>query len=245
MRLSLDLPVSSLSLAFSSGPGFYDHTHFFRVLQGYLVQFGITYNHDLTKNLHAIPDDPQKDPKIPFDVGIISFAGSGPNSRTSQLFIAYEPHKGLGVELWETPVGRVIEGMEHVRAFYSYGDMPPWGRGPVQGKIHSGREYIEENFPLTDSFETCQVERLRNGKDAKANDAAVAENHYQQQDKDTQKLSSNLRQAEISSRESHASDVGILGVITIPLAQGIGCVLLLIVVVKLLVPSRKATTKSS
>jgi len=28
--------------------------------------------------------------------------------------------------LWETPLGKVVEGMENVKKFYSYGDMPPW-----------------------------------------------------------------------------------------------------------------------
>jgi len=58
-------------------------------------------------------------------------------------------------------VSRVIQGMEHVKAFYSYGDMPPYGKGPVQQKIRSlGRSYITDNFPLTDHFETCHVQRL-------------------------------------------------------------------------------------
>lgn len=50
--------------------------------------------------------------------------------------------------------------MEHVRKFYGgYGDMPPWGKGPVQYKIHSeGRAYIEEHFPHLDRFLRCQVE---------------------------------------------------------------------------------------
>jgi hypothetical protein len=61
----------------------------------------------------------------------------------------------------ETPIGEVIEGMEHVEQFYSYGDMPPWGKGPVQGKIHGHPSYITENFPKTDRFLTCKVERLR------------------------------------------------------------------------------------
>ena len=58
---------------------------------------------------------------------IIAHAGSGPNSRTSQLFISLREDGGsFGRELWETPIGEVVEGMENVRAFYSgYGDMPP------------------------------------------------------------------------------------------------------------------------
>jgi cyclophilin family peptidyl-prolyl cis-trans isomerase len=47
--------------------------------------------------------------------------GSGPNSRDSQMFISYGANPGLGKELWETPFGEVIEGMEHVENFYSYG----------------------------------------------------------------------------------------------------------------------------
>lgn len=60
----------------------------------------------------------------------------------------------------ETPIGEVIEGMEHAEEFYSYGDMPPWGEGPVQQKIHGHPEYIEENFPKTAKFVHCKVERL-------------------------------------------------------------------------------------
>ena len=50
--------------------------------------------------------------------------------------------------------------MENAEQFYSYGDMPPWGKGPVQGKIHGHPEYIEENFPNLDKFVHCKVERL-------------------------------------------------------------------------------------
>jgi hypothetical protein len=63
----------------------------------------------------------------------------------------------------ETPIGEVIEGMENVDNLYSYGDMPPWGKGPEQGKIHNP-SYITENFPKTDKFRTCKVERLRETK---------------------------------------------------------------------------------
>ena len=49
-----------------------------------------------------------------------------------------------------------------VDQFYSYGDMPPWGKGPVQGKIHAnGAHYIEQEFPKTDRFTTCTVERIQ------------------------------------------------------------------------------------
>jgi hypothetical protein len=96
------------------------------------------------------------------------FKGSGPNSRSSQIFIAYGPNEGLGRQVWETPVGRVVSGMEHAVKFYSYGEMPPRGNGPLQSKIYEGHDYIDTEFPLTDSFETCTVQRSQQGIDKAA-----------------------------------------------------------------------------
>lgn len=104
------------------------------------------------------------------------FIGSGPNSRTSQLFISYGDIEALGKELWETPFGEVIEGMEHVEELYSYGDMPPWGKGPVQQKIRNDPNYIPNEFPLLDKFETCTVEIHKPTKAPKETEAAAAVN---------------------------------------------------------------------
>lgn len=119
---------------------FYDGSHFFRVVPGFLTQFGISYTDDSALQAFArqqIKDDPKKtDPEIPFEPGIISFAGSGPNSRTSQLFISYGSSKSLGTQPWETPIGKVTEGMEStVTKFHTNGDIPPFGKGP-------SREYL-------------------------------------------------------------------------------------------------------
>lgn len=149
--------------------GYYDFTHFFRTVPHFLVQFGISYTPRETLKKFAdstIEDDPQLTPRIEFDEGTISYAGSGKNSRNSQLFISYGKIQSLGTQLWETPIGTVIEGMEHVRDFYGgYGDMPPWGKGPEQQKIRNrGKKYMKDNFPLIDSFLSCQVERIIESK---------------------------------------------------------------------------------
>lgn len=87
-----------------------------------------------------IPDDKQLDPPIPFDEGIISFAGSGPNSRTSHLFIAYGPVESFGQELWETPVGEVLYGMDNIRNLYGdYGDGEPDGTSSCKNSIDVSR----------------------------------------------------------------------------------------------------------
>ena len=109
--------------------GFYDQSHFFRVVPNFLVQFGISYTDDAELRkfaLQTIPDDltPSSIHKQQntrggatsshptdggdrhwFQPGFISFAGSGQNSRTSQLFIAYAAAPSLGTQPWETPLG--------------------------------------------------------------------------------------------------------------------------------------------
>jgi peptidyl-prolyl cis-trans isomerase A (cyclophilin A) len=59
--------------------GFYDHSHFFRTVPNFLVQFGISYSTDAAIQKLAktqIPDDPQLVPAVPFNVGTISYAGT-------------------------------------------------------------------------------------------------------------------------------------------------------------------------
>ena len=152
--------------------GFYDGSHFYRVVPKFLVQFGISYTTDVDLKHFArtpIPDDPRHDPVIPFGDGTVSFAGSGNNSRTSQLFISYGRSKSLGTRKWETPVGTVIEGMDRLHKLHTYAGIKyPWGEGPDQAKIRSGRSYMEENFPLTDKFVTCKVKRRTDVSDKKS-----------------------------------------------------------------------------
>ena len=50
--------------------------------------------------------------------------------------------------------------MDVASSLYSYGDMPPWGQGQDQNKIHGNESYIAKEFPLTDRFETCRVEHV-------------------------------------------------------------------------------------
>jgi peptidyl-prolyl cis-trans isomerase A (cyclophilin A) len=65
--------------------GFYDNSHFFRVVPKFLVQFGISYSTDaeLQKFAHAaIPDDPKHEPVINFEEGTISYAGESKNAKS-------------------------------------------------------------------------------------------------------------------------------------------------------------------
>ena len=102
----------------------------------------------------TIPDDPPLDKLRRFRPGVVSFAGSGDNSRDTQLFISYGAAKSLGTQPWETPLGEVIDGMENIKRLTS-----EYKEQPKQWKIHGGSQYIEENFPNLDKFNTCSVLR--------------------------------------------------------------------------------------
>jgi len=178
--------------------GYYDNSHFFRVVKGFLVQFGISYTQDeeLRKlGTSTFEDDPRLSPKIPFKMSTISYAGSGENSRTSHLFISYtSTSSSLGEQPWETPIGFVKEGMDSVvQELYSYGDMPPWGKGPKQDPIYGGPEYIETNFPLTDRFETCKVRRQK---------PTTVEQQHERNEKEEQE-----RAGAAAAADDHASKV--------------------------------------
>lgn len=139
---------------------FYTNIGFYRCVDKFLTQFGITDNPTL-KHWHSKPisDDPN------LNLGIkrhyVSFAGGGPNTRTTQIFVAFEDLDFLGKEPWETPFGYVTaESSATLNGLYKgYGDMPPWGKGPEQEKVFNrGNTYLKENFPELDYLLECRVE---------------------------------------------------------------------------------------
>jgi len=84
--------------------------------------------------------------------GYVSFAMSGPNSRTTQVFINYDDRNANLDGMGFAPFGRVVQGIEVVDALYSgYGEGAPRGRGPDQGRIQAlGNAYLNSRFPKLD-----------------------------------------------------------------------------------------------
>lgn len=130
--------------------GYYDGCRFFRVLSGFVAQFGI----------HGDPKVSAvwREAKIPDDRvvksnkrGFITYATAGPNTRTTQLFINYRDNSMLDRQGF-APFGQVIEGMEVVDSLYAgYGEGAPRGSGPSQSRIQQeGNAYLEKNFPKLD-----------------------------------------------------------------------------------------------
>jgi peptidyl-prolyl cis-trans isomerase A (cyclophilin A) len=136
---------------------FYDGAAFFRVLSGFMAQFGLNPYPEVNAAWeHAtIKDDPlvQSNRR-----GYVTFATAGPNTRTTQLFINFGNNSGLDHQGF-TPFGVVTEGMETVDKLYSsYGEGAPQGRGPNQALIGArGRAYLEKEFPKLDTISSATV----------------------------------------------------------------------------------------
>jgi peptidyl-prolyl cis-trans isomerase A (cyclophilin A) len=138
--------------------GYYDGSRFFRVLPGFMAQFGLAADPAVTaKWVNArIPDDPVTQHNT---VGMLTYATAGPGTRTTQLFINMADNSRLDSQGF-APLGKVISGMDAVMSFYSgYGEGAPSGAGPDQQAITTqGNEYLQSRFPLLDFVKTATVE---------------------------------------------------------------------------------------
>ncbi|MFO0429574.1 MAG: peptidylprolyl isomerase [Planctomyces sp.] len=131
--------------------GFYDECRFFRVVPGFMVQFGMNGDPDLNARWkREIQDDPVRKSN---QRGFMTFAKTGqPNSRTTQVFINFGDNSQLDSDGF-APFGEVIEGMQNVDAIYS-----GYGERPDQGAITSrGNEYLNGSFPNLDFVKKATI----------------------------------------------------------------------------------------
>ena len=134
--------------------GFYNGGGFFRVVPGFVVQFGLSPNPAISTAWHEakIEDDPVTQTNTK---GSLTFATSGPNSRTTQLFINLGENARLD-KMGFSPFGTVIEGMDVVETLYS-----GYGQDPDQEQItEQGNTYLNKNFPLLDSIKVAKLEGI-------------------------------------------------------------------------------------
>ena len=131
--------------------GFFDENRFYRVLPGFIAQFGA--NDDKKRNeqweAKPIPDDPAHEKNRR---GTISFANLGPGTRTHQLFINLKDNASLDAQGF-APIGRVVEGMPVADSLYDeYGEIP---------KYHLiatlGNKYLARMFPKLDYITSARI----------------------------------------------------------------------------------------
>jgi cyclophilin family peptidyl-prolyl cis-trans isomerase len=140
--------------------GYFNNLPLFRCIENFVCQFGPAFQKSNAKEYSTILDDPRIPDLRNFKKGYMSFAGRGPNTRSTHIFIALGEPESLGSQSWETPFGYITEATfdSSVRHFTTqYGEMAPTGHGPDGEKIRSfgGEDYLKTNFPELDYFQSC------------------------------------------------------------------------------------------
>jgi peptidyl-prolyl cis-trans isomerase A (cyclophilin A) len=130
---------------------FFDDARFFRVVPGFVVQFGLNGDPKVNEPWDAkrLPDDSVRQTNAR---GTIVFATQGPNTRSHQLFINLADNArldGMGF----SPMGRVVDGMNVVDSLYS-----GYGESPDQQYIQTlGNSYLDRTFPKLDRIKTARI----------------------------------------------------------------------------------------
>ena len=132
--------------------GYYDETRFFRIVDGFMVQWGIHGDPAVSARWRdaRVGDDPVKQQN---KRGFVTFATSGKNSRTTQIFINYVDDNvrldGMGF----APFGKVIDGMNVVDGFNK-----KYGERADQGRIQNeGNAYLQQAFPEMDWVKSARI----------------------------------------------------------------------------------------
>ena len=139
--------------------GFYNDSRFYRVIAGRFAQFGIAGDPKIAqiwKN-ESFPDDPVRARNTR---GTFAFAMTGPNARTTQIYINVSAQPRQDADGF-APFGKVVEGMDVVDKLYSgYGETSGGGmRGGKQGKLfEEGNAYLDREFPLLDKLQRARTE---------------------------------------------------------------------------------------
>jgi peptidyl-prolyl cis-trans isomerase A (cyclophilin A) len=134
---------------------FYDNGSFFRVVPGFVVQFGLSaYPPVSLAWQHAnLKDDPvtQSNKR-----GTLTFATAGPNTRTSQVFINLKDNAGLDGQGFAPFAVVDGAGMKVVEMFYDqYGDNTPRDYQDLITK--EGKPYLDKNWPKLDSIKSATL----------------------------------------------------------------------------------------
>ncbi|MDE3052856.1 MAG: peptidylprolyl isomerase [Gemmatimonadota bacterium] len=134
--------------------GYYDDAYFFRVVKGYVAQWGISGNPavNLAWRHRDLLDEPVMRSNLR---GTIAFARAGPQTRGVQLYVNYANNTKLDTlnGFGFPPFAQVIQGMDALDSLYS-----GYGNAPSQDSIErDGNAYLKRKFPRLDHILTARV----------------------------------------------------------------------------------------
>jgi peptidyl-prolyl cis-trans isomerase A (cyclophilin A) len=130
---------------------YFDGSRFYRVVPGFVVQWGAAAEPSVTKKWdRTISDDPVKASNVR---GAVTFAAEAqPNTRTTHLFINLGDNARLDAMRF-APIGQVTSGMQAVDHIYA-----GYGEKPDQSLIAAhGNAYLEKSFPRLDYIKTARI----------------------------------------------------------------------------------------
>jgi peptidyl-prolyl cis-trans isomerase A (cyclophilin A) len=140
--------------------GFYDDSRFFRVLDGFMAQFGVNGDPEIQSawRTASLEDEPVQQSNLR---GFVTFTReSGPNSRYTMVFINYKDNSYLDADGF-APFGQVVAGMDVVDRLYS-----GYGRTNIPDQrriVREGNAYLQQQYPKLDFIRTATIERLAGG----------------------------------------------------------------------------------
>jgi cyclophilin family peptidyl-prolyl cis-trans isomerase len=131
--------------------GYYDDSRFYRVVYGFVAQFGIAGDPTIARlwSQQRIRPDSVRTPNAR---GTLSFAQSKPTDRTTNVFINLADNASLD-SLGFAPIGRVVDGMAVADSLYSrYGDVPMAEPpiGDAERLYRESNKYMDAEYPKLD-----------------------------------------------------------------------------------------------
>jgi peptidyl-prolyl cis-trans isomerase A (cyclophilin A) len=135
--------------------GFYNESRFFRVLDGFMAQFGLHGDPSVQSAWRTanLKDEPATKSNTR---GFVSFTReSTPNSRYTMIFINFKDNSYLDADGF-APFGQVVDGMDVADRLYS-----GYGRQNVPDQrriLREGNAYLQAEYPKLDFVKTATIE---------------------------------------------------------------------------------------
>lgn len=142
--------------------GYFDDSRFYRVVYGFIAQFGIAGDPAIARlwNRRRLRPDSLRTPNVR---GTLSYAQRTPADRTTNLFINLGDNPSLDT-LGFAPIGRVVQGMEVADSlYYRYGELtmaePPLG--DVKRLSLESNRYLDAEYPRLDRILKVTIRAAR------------------------------------------------------------------------------------
>lgn len=156
-------PLAVDRLHFLTVQHYYDDARFFRMIPGFVVQWGIAGDPALNKvwDDRTVPDEPVRTSNVR---GTVAYARGGPDTRGVQLYVNLGSNARLDTlnTFGFPPIARVKEGLDLLDSMFAGYSCRRGSVGtcPSQDSIQSqGNRYLERVFPKLDYIKTARVVR--------------------------------------------------------------------------------------